>query len=93
MGAKIDYAVCAGDQEELQGPGVPTPPVPATWTYTGICYVRSAVRMSEITDGTSNTLMISEYIMWLSGLLRPLRSRRSFCGLLPRVRCCAATRG
>jgi len=60
MGAKIDYAVCAGDQEELQGSGVPTPPVPATWTYTGISYVRSTVRLSEITDGTSNTLMVGE---------------------------------
>src|SRR5438067_7292129 len=60
MGAKIDYAVCAGDQEELQGSGIPVPPVPATWTYTGISYARSAVRMSEITDGTSNTLMVGE---------------------------------
>lgn len=60
MGAKIDYAVCAGDQEVLQGAGVPTPAVPATWTYTGICYVRSTVRLAEVIDGTSNTLMVGE---------------------------------
>jgi prepilin-type N-terminal cleavage/methylation domain-containing protein len=72
VGAKIDYAVCAGDQEELQGPGVPTPPIPSGFTYTGISYVRSAVRMAEITDGTSNTLMVGEKLMgfpyYLNGL-------------------------
>jgi prepilin-type N-terminal cleavage/methylation domain-containing protein/prepilin-type processing-associated H-X9-DG protein len=72
VGAKIDYAVCAGDQEALQGAGVPTPPIPDAWTYNGICYVRSAVRLSEITDGTTNTLMIGEKMMgypfYLNGL-------------------------
>src|SRR5262245_15884310 len=60
MGAKIVYAVCAGDQEELQGPGVPTPPVPLTFVHTGISFVRSTIRLSEVTDGTSNTLMVGE---------------------------------
>jgi prepilin-type processing-associated H-X9-DG protein len=60
MGAKIDYAVCAGDQETIQLNGTPMPPIPPTWEYTGICYSRSTVRLAEITDGTSNTLMVGE---------------------------------
>jgi prepilin-type N-terminal cleavage/methylation domain-containing protein len=72
IGAKIDYAVCAGDQEELQGPGVPIPLPAPPMTYTGISFVRSTVRFAEITDGTSNTLMVGEKQMgapyYLNGL-------------------------
>jgi hypothetical protein len=60
MGAKIDYAVCAGDQLDLQGSGIPIPPIAPPMTYTGISFARSIVRMSEVTDGTSNTLMVGE---------------------------------
>jgi prepilin-type N-terminal cleavage/methylation domain-containing protein len=60
IGCKIDYAVCAGDQEELQGSGIPIPLIAPPLTYTGISFVRSAVRFAEITDGTSNTLMVGE---------------------------------
>jgi prepilin-type N-terminal cleavage/methylation domain-containing protein/prepilin-type processing-associated H-X9-DG protein len=72
VGAKIDYAVCAGDQEELQGNGIPIPPIAPPFTYTGISFVRSTVRLSEVTDGTSNTLMVGEKLMgypyYLNGL-------------------------
>jgi len=60
QGAKLDYAVCGGDQETVQLNGTPMPPVPGLWEYTGICYARSTIRLAEITDGTSNTLMVGE---------------------------------
>jgi prepilin-type N-terminal cleavage/methylation domain-containing protein/prepilin-type processing-associated H-X9-DG protein len=60
LGAKLDYAVCGGDQETVQLNGTPIPPVPSQWEYTGICYARSTIRLAEITDGTSNTLMVGE---------------------------------
>jgi len=61
QGAKTDYSVNAGDQlaDQLDG-GSPTAAPPAPFTYTGICFVRSKVRMAEITDGTSNTFMVGE---------------------------------
>jgi prepilin-type N-terminal cleavage/methylation domain-containing protein len=60
-GAKTDYSVNAGDQvaDQFDG-GSPTAPPPAQFTYTGICFVRSKVRLAEITDGTSNTFMVGE---------------------------------
>ncbi len=60
FGAKVDYAVCAGDQEAIQINGTPVPAVPAQWTYSGICYLRSTIRLADITDGTSNTLMVGK---------------------------------
>ena len=48
MGAKIDYAVNAGDQvaDERNG-GTATPEVITNLTYTGICFVRSKVRLRK----------------------------------------------
>jgi prepilin-type processing-associated H-X9-DG protein len=60
LGAKLDYAVCGGDQEVVQLNGTPMPPIPQQWEYTGICYARSKIRLSEVTDGTSNTMMVGE---------------------------------
>jgi prepilin-type N-terminal cleavage/methylation domain-containing protein len=60
LGAKIDYAVCGGDQEVVQLNGTPMPPIPGPWEYTGICYARSKIRLAEVTDGTSNTMMVGE---------------------------------
>jgi prepilin-type N-terminal cleavage/methylation domain-containing protein/prepilin-type processing-associated H-X9-DG protein len=62
QGAKTDYSVNAGDQLADQGAtgGSPTDPSPAPFTYTGICFVRSKIRLAEITDGTSNTFMVGE---------------------------------
>jgi prepilin-type processing-associated H-X9-DG protein len=60
LGAKLDYAACGGDQEVVQLNGTPPPPIPQKWEYSGISYARSTIRLAEITDGTSNTLMVGE---------------------------------
>jgi prepilin-type N-terminal cleavage/methylation domain-containing protein len=83
IGAKIDYAVCAGDQEELQGNGIPIPLIAPPMTYTGISFVRSTVRFAEITDGTSNTLMVGEKLMGYPYYLNGLEggdNENIFCG-------------
>src|SRR5437868_6584131 len=61
-GAKTDYSVNAGDQNADQGAngGVATDPPPPPFLYTGISFVRSKIRLAEITDGTSNTIMVGE---------------------------------
>ena len=85
-GAKTDYAVNCGDQqwnEYNEGPpnnNVSSPAAPehvATGvangprTYTGISYACSKVRMAEITDGTSQTIMVGEKFLnptgWVLG--------------------------
>jgi prepilin-type N-terminal cleavage/methylation domain-containing protein len=68
FGAKTDYAANAGDQpppnDDQNGnggkPPAPPPPVPAPFRFTGVVFQRSTVRLSEITDGTTNTMMIGE---------------------------------
>jgi prepilin-type N-terminal cleavage/methylation domain-containing protein/prepilin-type processing-associated H-X9-DG protein len=68
LGAKIDYSANAGDQpppnDDQNGnggkPPAPPPPVPAQFRFTGVVFQRSTVRLAEITDGTSNTLMVGE---------------------------------
>lgn len=67
-GAKVDYSANAGDQpppnDDQNGnggkPPAPPPAIPQTFRFTGIVYQRSTVRMAEITDGTTNTLMVGE---------------------------------
>ncbi len=60
MGAKLDYAANVGDGPNNQYSGGPPTARsdPATWT--GLLYDYSKVRMSEVTDGTSNTFMVGE---------------------------------
>jgi prepilin-type N-terminal cleavage/methylation domain-containing protein len=65
QGAKIDYAANCGDQQANERdnggpPGGPPSPVPAEFTFTGVVYSRSTIRLSQITDGTSNTIMVGE---------------------------------
>jgi prepilin-type N-terminal cleavage/methylation domain-containing protein len=86
MGAKSDYAANCGDvpwNEYNEGPPNlnrtnPCPPeqVPSGTangprTYTGITYACSRVRLAEITDGTSLTIMVGEKFLnpkgWITG--------------------------
>lgn len=70
-GGKTDYAVNKGDQTVYTTPG-PTPPVnPATHTWsdgsgrvsTGISFVRSQIRMSDLKDGATHTLAVGEKVV------------------------------
>ncbi|MGI8980908.1 MAG: DUF1559 domain-containing protein, partial [Pirellulaceae bacterium] len=68
QGAKTDYAVNAGDYI------IPTPPGPASsdpavvqaypWpnlaNMTGVSFVRSHIRLADLTDGTSNVILLGE---------------------------------
>jgi prepilin-type N-terminal cleavage/methylation domain-containing protein/prepilin-type processing-associated H-X9-DG protein len=57
MGAKIDYAACAGADRDEVGQGGPFErPV----DLGGIIGVKSMVRFADVTDGLSNTLMLAE---------------------------------
>jgi len=58
MGAKCDYGVNCGDQHANENGGNKPSSVPTG--FSGILYNMSQVRMAQITDGTSNTLMIGE---------------------------------
>lgn len=68
LGAKVDYSAISSDQappnDDQNGnggkPPAPPPPVPAEFRFTGVVYQRSTVRLSQVTDGTSNTLMVGE---------------------------------
>ncbi|MDA1052245.1 MAG: DUF1559 domain-containing protein [Planctomycetota bacterium] len=67
-GARTDYAVCAGDSI-INTPGGPPSMNPAdvnsyAWPpfpqATGVAYVRTQIRMADVTDGTSSTAMVGE---------------------------------
>jgi prepilin-type N-terminal cleavage/methylation domain-containing protein/prepilin-type processing-associated H-X9-DG protein len=70
--ARMDYAACAGDQQQpwdLSGPASLATAAQMTqdktWpnlsaVATGVCYLRSEVAVASIRDGTSNTYMIGE---------------------------------
>jgi prepilin-type N-terminal cleavage/methylation domain-containing protein len=61
QGAKTDYSVSVGDQlADQRAGGSPTDAIPGQFTYTGICYERSRIRLAEVTDGTSNTFLVGE---------------------------------
>jgi type II secretory pathway pseudopilin PulG len=65
MAAKSDYAVNGGDVEIGGGPG-PAGYGDAGYRWpdmnknTGVCFVRSRIRMADLTSGTSNTLLVGE---------------------------------
>ena len=66
--AKTDYAACAGHQkiDAYPGPASLLPAVANAYQWpdfsamTGICFIRSTVRIADVVDGMSNTLMIGE---------------------------------
>ena len=73
LGARSDYAACAGDQNSDQSGAGPSDFTAAnnmtasnSWPQdvakqaTGISYFRSEVPLAMITDGTSNTYMLGE---------------------------------
>jgi len=64
---KTDYACCEGDfvTDSLTGPATLSeeatyPEWSDTSKATGICFQRSELRLSQITDGLSNTYLIGE---------------------------------
>jgi len=71
--AKIDYVCNCGDQAGTADNAGPTTLAdgdrpeyswPSTQDKTGVCFIRSEVRMAEVEDGTSNTLAVGEkYLM------------------------------
>ena len=66
--AKTDYAINGGDWTCPGGPGPetlqegdePDYPWQDTSAATGICYLRSTVKIDDVTDGASNTYCIGE---------------------------------
>jgi prepilin-type N-terminal cleavage/methylation domain-containing protein len=87
LGAKTDYAANCGDQQWNEynegppnlNPSNPVPPdqvPPGTANgprvYTGVCYACSKIRFAEISDGTSNTIMVGEKFLhptrWATGV-------------------------
>ncbi len=63
--AKSDYAVNGGDVEIGGGPGPagyadPRYRWPDMRNNTGLCFVRSRIRMADITSGSSHTLLVGE---------------------------------
>ena len=77
MMARTDYAACAGDYKcELNsGPGtIAAGDTPSSWTgiageiplMTGVVFVRSEIKFSDITRGTSNTYFLGEKYMTIN---------------------------
>lgn len=60
MGAKTDYAVNCGDTGNERNGGDPAQAPSNNDTYPGIHYDKSKIKMSEVTDGLSNTFMVGE---------------------------------
>ncbi|HEX5103885.1 MAG TPA: DUF1559 domain-containing protein [Pirellulaceae bacterium] len=61
-GAKLDYAVNCGDQDrnEWAGDAPPNMEPPTNYTFTGIVFCCSTIEMTQVIDGTSNTIMVGE---------------------------------
>jgi prepilin-type N-terminal cleavage/methylation domain-containing protein/prepilin-type processing-associated H-X9-DG protein len=57
MGAKSDYAACAGDNYDEWGPGYEAE---EPRDFGGVVGVKTTTTFAEITDGLSNTLMLGE---------------------------------
>jgi prepilin-type N-terminal cleavage/methylation domain-containing protein len=68
-GSRTDYAINAGDRIVAALPGPESVddlrnfPRPSPEMYSGIAFVRSAIRVSDIRDGMSNTLAIAEKLI------------------------------
>ena len=62
VGAKLDYAVNCGDQNqnEWNGGAPPAGNKPPAGTFTGIVYCYSTITLAQVKDGTSNTIMVGE---------------------------------
>jgi prepilin-type N-terminal cleavage/methylation domain-containing protein/prepilin-type processing-associated H-X9-DG protein len=71
MAARADYAANAGDQELCEAPAFIGPPSlaagddprfnwPDIGESTGVCYLRSEVRMAHVRDGASHTYLVAE---------------------------------
>lgn len=70
LAGKSDYAACSGDPAVPEssigdGPGSITVAESALFRWpddghNGVCYLRSQVKISDITDGTSKTYMVGE---------------------------------
>jgi prepilin-type N-terminal cleavage/methylation domain-containing protein len=65
------YRGCMGAYDPSQAPAQGQNPVPGSAPYVpnGMLYANSAVKMSDVTDGTSNTIMVgdSAYGFWADG--------------------------
>lgn len=68
VASRTDYAVCAGDAiiNTPAGPPSTNPSDLQSYAWppwrdaTGVGYVRTTIRMAEVTDGTSNTALVGE---------------------------------
>jgi prepilin-type N-terminal cleavage/methylation domain-containing protein/prepilin-type processing-associated H-X9-DG protein len=60
LGAKTDYSVNCGDAGNERNGGSPTQAPSPSDAYPGIHYDKSKVKLSDVTDGLSNTFMVGE---------------------------------